>query len=256
MLDSPTLPQELVPFGVPSFGDASDPEDLFGAYYHIWKRYYGAYGRLLPSAVWAALLMRRGVIPLNQRKKPWVKWKPYQADPADIEQVLAWARLYHPSAWAVITGQRYHILVLDFDGARGIQTMQALGLQPHVRTGSGGYHAYIAYPDDLNVRTWNARKAPFLDAILPGTDIKANGGYAAFAGTSNKGAYQWLRPIWPDRCTPKIHDLMAQVISASQRNANGGSGGSTNPGSFSANGHHRVSPNVLLKWAWVRAIRN
>lgn len=59
----------------------------------------------------------------------------------------------------VVTGQCYHFLVLDFDGTRGIQTMQRLGIQPHVRTGSGGYHAYIVYPDDLNVRTWNFKKA-------------------------------------------------------------------------------------------------
>jgi hypothetical protein len=205
------------------------------------------------------LLQGRAVFPLNQRKKPLVKWKPFQTNPPTIDQVLAWARQFHPAAWAVVTGRRYGLLVLDFDGRRGIQTMQTLGLQPHVQTPSGGYHVHVAYPDDLDVRTWNARAAPFLDAILPGTDTKANGGYAVIAGASKKGRYRWLRRIWPDRCTPEIHDLLAQVIAASPRSAHGGSARprpapSSNQGSFSSNGHHDVPPNVLLAWAHERSV--
>ena len=242
-------------------GQPASPEDLFGAHYRVWKRYLAAYRDLLPDAVWAALLMGRAVIPLNRRKKPLVKWKPYQTDPATIEQVLAWQRQFHPPAWAVVTGRRYRFLVLDFDGARGLQTMRKLQIQPHVRTGSGGHHYYIEYPDDLEVRTWNAPKTPFLARILPGTDIKSNGGYAVFAGTSNKGTYQWLRQMWPDRCTPEIHERLAQVVSASRAStrpggAANGHATSSPCGNFSgaySNGHD-VAVSTLLAWAWKRAV--
>jgi hypothetical protein len=237
------------------------PQEIFGEFYWVWERYHAAHRQALPDAVWAALLIGRAVIPLNRHKKPFVKWKQYQTDPATIEQVLAWQRQFHPPAWAMVTGRRYRILVLDFDGARGLETMRKLHIQPHVRTGSGGHHVYIENPDDLDVRTWNTKTAKFLDKILPGTDIKANGGYAVFAGASTKGSYQWLRPMWPDRCTPEIHDLLAQVISASRKSARPGSntnghvasspGG--NLGGAPLNGPH-VAASTLLAWAWTRAI--
>jgi len=108
----------------------------------------------------------------------------YQTYPPATEQILAWQCHFHPPAWAVVTGRQYRFFVLDFDGTRGCETMETLGLQPHLRTGSGGYHIHLTYPNDLDVRTWNGKAAPFLDAILPGVDIKGNGGYAVFAGTS------------------------------------------------------------------------
>jgi hypothetical protein len=216
---------------------------------------------MLPNAVWAALLTGWAVIPLDWRKTPLVKWKQYQTDPPTIEQVLAWQRHFHPAAWGVVTGRRYRFLVLDFDGERGLETMRNLGLQPHVRTGSGGHHVYITYPENLDIKTWNSPKTPFLARILPGTDIKANGGYAVFAGASRKGRYQWLRPMWPDRCTPEIHDLLRQVISASSKSAR--PGGNTNRQVAStpsgnlldtpSNGHH-VAASTLLVWAWKRAV--
>ena len=240
-------------------GRPANPESVFGARFRAWKKYYEAYRNVLPREVWAALLLGRAVIPLNWRKTPLVKWKSYQTEPPTIERVLAWARQFHPAAWGVVTGRRYGFLVLDFDGPRGIQTMQRLGIRPHLRTGSGWYHAHVAYPDDLDVRSWNYKKASFLNVILPGTDIKADGGYAVFAGVNKKGAYQWLRPMWPDPCTPEIHELLARVVAASPRNANGGSRAgqvppSSNQQSFSSNGDHYVPPNILLEWAWARAV--
>jgi hypothetical protein len=242
-------------------GQPAGPEEIFGDYYQVWKIYHAAYRRLLPGAVWAAMLMGRAVIPLTQRKKPLVKWKLYQTNPPSIEQVLAWQRQFHPRVWGAISGRHYRFLVLDFDGARGIETMQKLQIQPHVRTGSGGHHFYVEYPDDLDVRTWNAPKAPFLDAILPGTDIKANGGYAVFTGTSQKGSYQWLRPMWPDPCTPEIHGLLVQVINASRRSVRPVTNTSGHSASSSAGRVSGVRPNghgtlisTLLSWAWKRAV--
>jgi hypothetical protein len=239
-------------------GRPARPEEIFGAHYRVWERYHAGYRQFLLAAVWAALLMRRAVIPLNKQKKPLVKWKAFQTDPADIEQVLAWQRQFHPSAWAVVTGRRYGFLVLDLDGARGFETMRKLQIDPHVRTGSGGHHAYVQYPDDLDVRTWNARAAPFLTAILPGTDIKANGGYAVFAGASKKGSYRWLRRMWPDPCTTEIHDLLEQVINASRSSARP-AGRTNRHATYSSSGKLFVGPNgvpvsTLLNWAWMRSV--
>jgi hypothetical protein len=213
--------------------------------------------------VWAALLMGRAVIPLDDRKKPFVKWKRCQTDPPTIDQVLAWQYRFRPPAWAVVTVRRYRFLVLDFDGKRGRETMERLGLQPHLRTGSGGHHVHLAYPDDLDVRTWNGKAAPFLDAILPGVDTKGNGGYAVFAGTSSKGAYHWLRPMWPDLCTPQLHDLLTQVLTARSRSAKTKSNvkrprtPSSNLRAVSEEGTNgsRVPAKTLLKWALARATK-
>jgi hypothetical protein len=239
-------------------GQLASPEDLFGDHYRVWQAYHAVNRDLLPDPVWAALLMGRAVIPLNPCKKPFVKWKLYQADPPSIEQVLAWQRQFRPPIWAVVTGRRYRFLVLDFDGARGFETMRHLQIQPHVRSGSGGHHLYVEYPDDLDVRTWNSPKAPFLEAILPGTDIKSNGGYAVFTGTSKKGPYQWLRPMWPDRCTPEIHSLLVQVIGASRRSARPVSDTDGDPtpapgGGSSSNGHP-IAVSALLDWGLKRAV--
>jgi hypothetical protein len=92
--------------------------------------------------------MRLGfaLLPIGLDKRPLTKsWKEFQRMRASREQVELWAK-EQPPAWAIITGAISGVVVLDFDGAVGNSTMQALGLNPHVRTGSGGHHVYFAHP--------------------------------------------------------------------------------------------------------------
>ena len=142
---------------------------------------------------------RRGfsIIPVGSDKRPALTtWKPYQTRRASEDELRQWAQK-RPTGWAVVTGEISGLIVLDFDGERGLETMQALGLQPHVQTGSGGAHVYFAHPGH-HVPTLNSKSKIEMGQRWPGLDIRADGGYACFAGRNRSGAYEWLRELDPE----------------------------------------------------------
>ena len=77
------------------------------------------------------------------------------------------ARSYTPRP-ELITGALSGVIVLDFDGNEGTKVLHQLGLAPHVRTGSGGYHVYFAHPGwpvktlngEIGQGTWPAVAGP------------------------------------------------------------------------------------------------
>ena len=163
------------------------------------------------------------VFPLDKEKKPpqiggmhqdgtprRLSWHAYQTQQVSKNALLAWARHYASPAWAVITGALSGVIVLDFDGSEGIRLMSQLGLAPHVRTGSGGYHIYFAHPG-WPVKTLNGKSASELGHRWPGLDIRADGGYAAFCGHNTHGRYEWLRlPMLEP--TEKLPDDLRRVL--------------------------------------------
>ena len=136
------------------------------------------------------------IIPTRRNKKAMEGWTEYQTRRPDANQLKQWAA-EHPPCWAVITGELSGVIVVDFDGPEGLKTLEEWGLSPHVQTGSGGRHVYIAHPG-VRVKTNNGKTAPELRKLAPGVDIRGDGGYAVFYGKSNKGEYVWLRPMEPD----------------------------------------------------------
>jgi P4 family phage/plasmid primase-like protien len=143
------------------------------------------------------------VIPVGSNKKPLLdKWTPYQTTQPTRDELDEWAREAGKrlAGWAVITGQLSEIVIIDFDGETGRQTADALGIQPHVRTGSGGYHLYVRHPG-WPVKTLNHKSKKELGERYPGVDIRADGGYAVFTGNNESGHYQWLRDPTPDDLT-------------------------------------------------------
>jgi P4 family phage/plasmid primase-like protien len=162
------------------------------------------------TALSARYHLHWSVIPLDADKKP-VKtggthpdgnpkrlgWKAYQERLSTEQEIRAWQKKYNPPAWAVITGKKSKVVVLDFDGEQGEETRRRLGLDPHVRTGSGGSHVYFKHPGWL-VPTLNSKSKKELGQRWPGLDIRADGGYAAFCGKNASGPYQWLREPVPD----------------------------------------------------------
>ena len=70
----------------------------------------------------------------------------------------------------------------------GRTTMERLGLSPHVRTGSGGYHVYAKHPG-WHVPTLNGKAKKILSERWPGLDVKGDGGYTIFTGSTEKGGY-------------------------------------------------------------------
>lgn len=143
-----------------------------------------------------ALRLAWAIIPVDLNKRSMFPWKGYQLRPPSQEQVELW-KPGDPPAWAVITGSVSRLVVLDFDGDNGNATLNRLGLTPHVRTGSGGHHVYFRHPG-WHVPTVNSKSKRSLGENYPGLDIRADGGYAIFAGRTNAGEYFWLREMEPD----------------------------------------------------------
>jgi hypothetical protein len=153
----------------------------------------------LPKAVIAAVTHGWSIIPVDKNKRPHLPtWKQYQQQAPDLDQVQAWHDRYHPAGWAVITGANSGIFILDFDGEQGQATLRRLGLDPHVRTGSGGSHVYLEYPGQ-HVPTLNSKTKKALNEHYPGLDVRGDGGYAVFWGRNTAGEYEWLRALIPER---------------------------------------------------------
>jgi len=157
----------------------------------------GVYVRSIPRE--ALELHNRGmvVVPCFVDKRPMIRWAEYQTRRPSEKEFESWARM-KPASWAVITGKISGVVVLDFDGPIGVKTLRSLGLKPHIKTPSGGYHVYVELPDNLTVRTTNAKSDRLLGELYKGTDVRANGGYAIVCGRNLKGEYRRLRPIEPE----------------------------------------------------------
>jgi hypothetical protein len=166
----------------------------------------------LPWVVAAAIEHGWSIVPVDIGKHALVEWAPLQSERASLHQVEEWHTRLHPAAWAVITGSISGVDVFDFDGFEGTETMRKYGVRPHVRTGSGGAHQYVAHPG-FHVPTLNAKTKAALREVLPGTDIKGDGGYAIFCGRNQSGAYGRFRPLSePDPWAGEIVGKLMKII--------------------------------------------
>jgi Bifunctional DNA primase/polymerase, N-terminal len=129
-------------------------------------------------------------------KGPCVMWGEFQRRLPGVDQLRNWDREFRPQRWGVVTGALAGIVVADFDGDYGCALMKEWGIDPHVRTGSGGYHWYGVHPGwrvpTLNART-SKRSWPW-----PGVDIRGDGGFAVLLGRNSKGPYTQLRDLVPE----------------------------------------------------------
>lgn len=146
----------------------------------------------LPDEVRAAVEAGMSVIRVRADKKPVGQWKDAQTGRASAGELAALAG--RAAAWAVVCGGISGVVVLDFDGEQGNELLRRLDLRPHVRTGSGGHHVYLRRPP-WPVRTLNGKSKRQLGERWPGLDVRADGGYAIFAGRNGEGAYRLLRPL-------------------------------------------------------------
>src|SRR5688500_12772074 len=99
----------------------------------------------LPSMVVQCLDRRQSAIPMGRDKRPLFKWQRYQTSLATYDDLLRWQVKFSGQirGWARITGQLSGVIVLDDDQGGW---MERLGLYPHVRTGSGGFHWIGRHP--------------------------------------------------------------------------------------------------------------
>ena len=124
------------------------------------------------------------------------EWKTLQSTRPEPAEIQTWLK-FRPASWAICTGAVSGVIIFDFDGEAGLETMRAWNIKPHVRTGSGGFHWYVTHPGHY-IKTLNRKSAPELGKLFPGLDIRADGGYAIFHGENHSGSYEWLRPMEPD----------------------------------------------------------
>jgi hypothetical protein len=170
----------------------------------------------LPRVVAAAVEHGWSVIPVGLDKKPLVEWAPYQTVRPTLEQVERWHAELKPAGWAVVTGEISGIVVIDFDGGAGLATMHKYGILPHLRTGSGGAHAYVVYPG-FRVPTLNGKSKLALQQILPGTDVRGDGGIAVCYGRNGSGPYKRLRPLsQPDPWAGPLVDKLTELLREDQ----------------------------------------
>ena len=148
-------------------------------------------------------------IPINRDKRPVVAWKVYQERQPTAEELNDWW-INSPAAWAVVTGAISGVVVLDFDGDAGLETLKRLKLRPHVKTGSGGAHVYFRHPG-FPIKTVSSQVRRDLGEVCRGMDIRGDGGYAIFAGRNDRGLYEWLRPMEPESLAILPPDLQSMI---------------------------------------------
>jgi hypothetical protein len=169
----------------------------------------------LPAVVVAAVEHGWSVLPVGLHKKPLLaEWGPLQITPASLDQAEEWNSNLHPAGWAVITGAVSGRVVVDFDDDAGLETMRKHGIQPHLRTGSGGAHEHVSHPG-FHIPTWSGKTKPALAQALPGVDLRGDGGYAVFLGRNTDGPYKRLRPLsepdpWAGELINKLVPLIAE----------------------------------------------
>ena len=137
------------------------------------------------------------MLPSNgSQKKPCVGWKQFQEQLPTVEQLRGWEREFRPARWGLVTGELAGIVVVDFDGDKGRELMQKWSIDPHLLSGSGGFHCYVQHPG-WRVPTLNAKSGKVSWPWL-GLDIRGDGGFAVLLGRNSNGPYVQLRDLVPE----------------------------------------------------------
>lgn len=203
----------------------------------------------------SAIASRWSIIPCGVDKKPLFPWKAYQDRAPSQAEIAEWQNRYSPPAWAVICGQVSGLVILDFDGAPGMETLGKLGLKPHVLTPSGGAHVYFQHPG-WKVQTLNGKSKKALGASWPGLDIRADGGYALFCGRNQKGEYQWVSESGPyslDVLPAEVRDALG-LLHRPGANGNGSGSRPVHTSALGQNGKGQVSAELLIQRALDQAV--
>lgn len=140
------------------------------------------------------------VIPIRGDKKPFIQWTEYQKRRATPEEIRGWWAKYPKAMIGVVTGEISGIFVIDCDTAEGFEAIQkflpdALIL-PIARTPRGGWHLWFIYPVGSKITVGTG--------IMPGVDIRGEGGYAVAPPSINAsgGAYEWMHGLSPNDVAP------------------------------------------------------
>lgn len=148
-------------------------------------------------------------------KSPLVSWAPYQGRQPSDADLETWQQELQPRLWGMVTGAISGVVVIDADTLEAKAELEAELGKPHVITPRGGGHFYFAYPG-YHVKT--------VAGILPGVDIRADGGFANLVGTWPDGEYQILRLPTPDNLLPwgSLPERLRAALNGSKASAAAG----------------------------------
>ncbi|WP_198592165.1 phage/plasmid primase, P4 family [Kyrpidia spormannii] len=118
----------------------------------------------------------------------------------DIDTIRQWWERWPDANVGLATGETSGIVVIDIDPDKGgnesfEDLVSRYGTLPdtvEAITGSGGRHIYFAYPIGVDIRS--------KIGVLPGIDVRANGGYAVAPPSRHKSGrrYEWELSAHPD----------------------------------------------------------
>jgi uncharacterized protein YjiS (DUF1127 family) len=168
--------------------------------------------------VLAAVDRGESVIAVNEHKKTWYPWKPYQETRATPDQIRAWAKDQRCAGFAVITGAISGLMVGDFDVPDGVVLCEELKLRPHVRTPSGGGHVRFGHPG-FPVKTQNSEVTKRLQERWHGLDVRGDGGYAVEWGRNTQGEYRALRELSELEDLDQLPDQLLADLGISENGA-------------------------------------
>lgn len=129
------------------------------------------------------------VFPLIPNSKRPLTQNGFKDASKDAEMVKRWWTQHPTANIGIATGEVSGLVIVDIDvknGAKGKESLDSLsGMTPTLtaQTPSGGWHFYYASPGPTRCRT----------GLLPGIDIKADGGYVVAPGSQIDGKpYEWV----------------------------------------------------------------
>lgn len=134
------------------------------------------------------------VFPLTANEKRPATSNGFKNASRDLNQLRQW---FHPNSThniGVVTGPKSGLVIIDLDEKNGVSGSASLAsaeakhgeLPVTLRstTGSGGQHLFFRYPAGVRVRN--------RAAVLPGVDVRGDGGYVVAPGSLVSGSsYRW-----------------------------------------------------------------
>ena len=149
-------------------------------------------------------------MPVRRGEKiPALPWHQFQNRRATEAEVGDW--FSDPTMGVgIVTGTISNLVVVDFDGELGAATEQEilprLGAGPVALTGGGGCHRFFSHP---------GRKVPTRKGILPGMDIRGDGGFIVAPPSVHASGRQYSWDVdahVDDLGLPSLTESMVELI--------------------------------------------
>jgi hypothetical protein len=150
------------------------------------------------------------ILPVKpSEKRPYMtNWLQYQHVKATKEMAENWFTSLMGAGVGMVTGRISGVVVLDIESYCKIPIEELLRRYPTQmvsRTGSGGYHLFYLYPNDVP-------KIANRVGIFEGADIRADGGFIVLPPTRhpNGRLYEWVKTGFPGVFPKALLDIQSQ----------------------------------------------